>query len=81
MEADTIPKLFLRNVREHGQRVALREKDLGIWKRVTWEDYYGHVRDFAMGLKALGFEAGDKVSILGDNCCEWLYADIAAQSL
>ena len=81
MEADTIPKLFLRNVQEHGHRIALREKDLGIWKRETWSDYYEHVRDFAMGLKALGFEPGDKVSILGDNCCEWLYADIAAQSL
>jgi len=81
MEADTISKLFLRNVREDGNRVALREKDFGIWKRVTWKDYYDHVRDFAMGLKAFGFEPGDKVSILGDNCCEWLYADIAAQSL
>jgi long-chain acyl-CoA synthetase len=81
MEADTIPKLFLRNVREHGHRIALREKDLGIWKKETWSDYYEHVRDFAMGLKALGFEPGDKVSILGDNCCEWLYADMAAQSL
>lgn len=81
MEADTIPKLFLTNVREYGSRVALREKDLGIWKRVTWEDYYVHVRDFAMGLKSLGFERGDKVSILGDNCCEWLYADIGIQSL
>jgi len=81
MEVDTIPKLFLRNVQEYGNRVALREKDLGIWKRVTWNDYYEHVRDFAMGLKALGFEADDKVAILGDNCCEWLYADIAAQSL
>jgi len=81
MEADTIPKLFLRNVRKQGDQVALREKDLGIWKRVTWKEYYEHVRDFAMGLKSLGFEAGDKISILGDNCCEWLYADIAAQSL
>jgi len=81
MEVDTISKLFLRNVREHGNRVALREKDLGIWKRVTWKDYYDHVRDFAMGLKTSGFEPGDKISILGDNCCEWLYADVAAQSL
>jgi long-chain acyl-CoA synthetase len=61
--------------------VALREKDMGIWKRVTWEDYYIQVRDFAMGLKSLGFELGDKVAILGDNCCEWLYADLATQSL
>ena len=78
---DTIPKLFLRNVGRFGPRVALREKDLGIWKRVAWEDYYLQVRDFALGLIALGFEPGDKVAILGDNCREWLYADLATQSL
>jgi long-chain acyl-CoA synthetase len=81
MKEDTLPKLFLRNVNQYRDRVALREKDLGIWKRVTWGDYYEHVRNFAMGLKALGFETGDKVAILGDNCCEWIYADLAAQSL
>jgi len=81
MKEDTLPKLFMRNVNQYRDRVALREKDLGIWKRVTWDDYYEHVRDFALGLKALGFEPGDKVAILGDNCCEWIYADLAAQSL
>ena len=81
MKEDTLPKLFLRNVNQYRDRVALREKDLGIWKRMTWGNYYQHVRDFAMGLKALGFEPGDKVAILGDNCCEWIYADLAAQSL
>ena len=34
-----------------------------------------------MGLKTLGFEPEDKIAILGDNCCEWIYADLAAQSL
>ncbi|MFH0787304.1 MAG: AMP-binding protein [Pseudomonadota bacterium] len=81
MTADTIPKLLLRNAGLYGPRVALREKDLGIWKRVTWQEYYRQVGDFALGLKSLGFEAGDKVAILGDNCCQWLYADLAAQSL
>jgi long-chain acyl-CoA synthetase len=81
MQEDTLPKLFLRNATQYRDRVALREKDLGIWKRVTWGDYYEHVRDFAMGLKSLGFGPGDKVAILGDNCCEWIYADLAAQSL
>ena len=40
MKEDTLPKLFLRNVNRYRDRVALREKDLGIWKRVTWGDYY-----------------------------------------
>jgi long-chain acyl-CoA synthetase len=81
MNEDTLPKLLLRNVAQYGPRVALREKDLGIWKRVTWQGYYQHVRDFALGLKSFGFEPGDKLAILGDNCCEWLYADLAAQAL
>jgi long-chain acyl-CoA synthetase len=81
MKEDTLPKLFLRNANQHRDRVALREKDLGIWKRVTWGNYYEHVRNFAMGLKTLGFEPEDKIAILGDNCCEWIYADLAAQSL
>lgn len=81
MTEDTIPKLFLRNVSRYGSRVALREKELGIWKRMTWQGYYEQVRDFALGLISFGFKTGDKVAILGDNCCEWLYADLAAQSL
>lgn len=80
MQEDTLPKLFLRNVERYGDRTALREKDLGIWQRVSWNDYLRHVRNFALGMRALGMEQGDKLCILGDNCREWLYADLAAQS-
>ena len=79
MPSDTLPKLFLDNVRRFGDRVALREKDLGIWKRITWLDYSKHVSHFCLGLMELGLNRGDTVSILGDNCPEWLYADIAIQ--
>ena len=42
MKDNTIPKLFLKNVHQYRDRVALREKDLGIWREVTWDDYYRH---------------------------------------
>jgi len=80
MQEDTIPKLFLRNRDLYRDKVGLREKDFGIWQSVTWRDYWNHVCFFALGLKALGMEKGDKVSIIGDNCREWLYADLAAQA-
>jgi long-chain acyl-CoA synthetase len=80
MNPDTIPKLLLRNRDLFSDKVALREKDLGIWQRNTWKQYWNHVCFFALGLKSLGLEKGDKVSILGDNCREWLYADLAAQA-
>lgn len=77
----TIPQLLKRNCLRYGDRTALREKDLGIWQKVSWNQYWEHVRNFALGLKELGLEDQEgKVSILGDNCREWLYADIAAQA-
>lgn len=79
MKEDTIPKLFLRNRNRYQTKVALREKDLGIWQNVTWKDYWNHVCFFGLGLKTLGLKKGNKVSVLGDNCREWLYADLAAQ--
>ncbi len=77
----TIPKLLRDNRIRYGDRTALREKDLGIWQKVSWNQYWEHVRNFALGLKELGLEDQEgKVSILGDNRLEWLYADIAAQA-
>ena len=79
MRPDTLPKLFLENVKRFRDHVALREKALGIWRRITWLDYHNHVKHFCHGLLELGLNRGDNVSILGDNCPEWLYADLAIQ--
>jgi long-chain acyl-CoA synthetase len=73
----TLGQFFLDRVAERGDRVALREKDYGIWQRVTWNEYLGHVKRFALGLKALGLTRGDHLAIVAENCREWLYADIA----
>jgi long-chain acyl-CoA synthetase len=77
----TLPRLLLRNAAAGPDRVALREKRLGIWQRITWAQYAAHVRDFALGLEALGFREGDRLAVLGDNSPEWLYADLACQAL
>ncbi|WP_048085674.1 AMP-binding protein [Archaeoglobus veneficus] len=80
MEDDTFPKLLVRNARQHGEKVAMREKDLGIWKTYTWKDYLGSVKYFSLGLVSLGLEQGDKVAIIGDNSPEWVIAELATQS-
>jgi long-chain acyl-CoA synthetase len=79
--SDTLPKLLREHARRTPQRVALREKQFGIWQPVTWGQYLERVRDFALGLRALGFGRGDTLGIIGDNRPEWLYAELAAQSL
>lgn len=80
MSADTLPKLLMERAKALGGKVGLRDKNLGVWRPITWNEYLSHVEIFCLGLISLGLEREDKVSILGDNCPEWLYADLAAQS-
>lgn len=80
MRENTIPHIFLGKVKKYGERVALREKDYGIWQEISWIEYSCHVRWFCLGLMELGLKRGDHVSIFGENEPEWLYADLAIQS-
>jgi long-chain acyl-CoA synthetase len=78
--ADTLPKLLRLRAAEAPGAVALREKEWGIWQRVSWSDYLGHVRRFCLGLVSLGLRRGDKIAILSENCREWVWAELAAMS-
>jgi long-chain acyl-CoA synthetase len=79
---DTVPKLLRNRALEYGHReIAMRKKDYGIWNEYTWQDIYEHVKNIAHGLLSLGFEKGDKITIIGDNDPEWFWAEWAAQSL
>ena len=78
---DTFPKLLLRNAERFGDRkVAMREKEFGIWQEFTWEEYHEHVKYFSLGLVSLGLSRGDKVAVIGDNRPEWVWAEVAAQA-
>lgn len=77
---DTLPKRFESQMKALGDKIALREKSLGRWRPITWREYYDHVESFSLGLVSLGLKPGERVAILGENCPEWLYADLAAQS-
>jgi long-chain acyl-CoA synthetase len=82
VEIATLPGLLRRNALLYGEkRVALREKEFGIWQAITWKEYYESVKSLALGLHQLGFQRGDKLAVIGDNRPEWFYAELAAQSL
>ena len=78
---DTLPRLLRSNATKYGAgKVALREKEFGVWQPYSWQDYYEHVRYFTLGLVSLGLAKGDTLSIIGDNRPEWLFSELAAQS-
>ncbi|HEY3248106.1 MAG TPA: AMP-binding protein [bacterium] len=78
---DTLPKLLRANADAFGDRVAFREKDLGIWQAITWREYLAHSRAFGLGLKSLDFARGQALAIIGDNRPELFYAELGAQAM
>lgn len=81
MALETLPLALRDNYRRLGSgSIAMRVKDRGIWREYTWEDYFLKVKWLCLGLKSLGLDKGDKVSILGENKPEWFWAELAAQS-
>ncbi len=78
---NSLPALLERNARRFGHtRVALREKEYGIWQAVTWQQYFEHVRDFSLGLVSMGLKPGAALGVIGNNRPEWIYAELAAQA-
>ncbi len=78
---ETLPQYLAMHAERTPDKVALRERIYGIWQPVTWKQYYEHVKAFALGLHALGLKPEDTVAIIGDNRPEWLFAELAAQSM
>ena len=81
MDLDTFPKLARFNADQMPRRVAIREKDYGIWQSHTWREYFDRARQIAGGLAALGFARGDKVAIVGDNRPQLYWTVLATQAL
>jgi long-chain acyl-CoA synthetase len=80
-DVDTFPKLVVANAERLADKVAIREKDYGIWQSYTWRDYLTQARLIALGLASLGFARGDKTAIIGDNRPQLYWAMLATQTL
>jgi long-chain acyl-CoA synthetase len=75
----TLPKLLVQQCRKYGSgKVAMREKEYGIWRPVTWAQYLESVKQITLGLVSLGLATGDKVIMIGDNRPEALWTEMAA---
>jgi long-chain acyl-CoA synthetase len=79
--ADTFPKLLAERARNSGNRPAFREKEYGIWQTHSWRNVADNINALAAGLAGLGFRAGDRLIVVGDNRPRLYWAMTAAQSL
>ena len=73
----TIPALFRQRAWDFGAgKVALREKDFGIWNEYSWAHWEEQARAVGNGLLALGLRRGDVCSVAAEAVKEWLFADL-----
>jgi long-chain acyl-CoA synthetase len=80
MTVDTLPKALIHLSGKQPGRVALRQKELGVWHDIFWSEYLRKVRQVALGLYALGIKPGDHVAVLGENRPDWLYSALGIMS-
>jgi long-chain acyl-CoA synthetase len=76
---ETAPAILRDTVRKYGDRVAMRKKEYGLWHDISWNQHYEMVMHVGSALISMGLEKGDCVSIIGDNCPEWVVIDLATQ--
>ncbi len=81
MQRDTLPKALLHSVEQFGEKPALLVKREKEYKPISYKELGRRVYAFARALHTLGVDAGDRVSILSENCPEWAITDWATISL
>ncbi|MFA5664278.1 long-chain fatty acid--CoA ligase [Castellaniella sp.] len=72
----TLPQMLRERAQAHPDRIALHQKDFGIWQPLTWQTYYQRAGWFGLGLVSLGLQPGDHVGILSENRTEWVLAQM-----
>jgi long-chain acyl-CoA synthetase len=72
----TINQVFRNRADKYRDRLAIEKKKQGKWEQETGNAYYANARATGIALLAFGLEKGDRVSLLSENCLEWLYTDM-----
>lgn len=72
----TLPQMLRQRAQQEPNKVALHQKDYGIWQPLTWGDYYQRAAWFGLGLKSLGLSGTGHVGIISENRSEWVLAQL-----
>jgi long-chain acyl-CoA synthetase len=81
MPPEIVPLVFKQAAEKYGDRVALRKKEYGLWHDISWKEYYRLAKYVGSALISMGLKRGDCVSIIGDNCPEWVIIDMGIQCI
>ena len=75
---NTLPQMLREQAQSHGGRLAIRQKDFGIWKPLTWATYFERAAHFGLGLRAMGLGRAGHLGVISENRVEWVLAQMGA---
>jgi long-chain acyl-CoA synthetase len=76
MDYRNLAELHRRQAERLGPRPAVRFKRHGLYHDLSYQDYHADALACAAALAEAGVQPGDRVGLLGENCLEWLIADM-----
>ncbi len=77
----TLPAWLLLQASLRPKAIAIRVKELGRWREISWQEHAERVESVGRALATFGVGHGDRVLILSENRPEWIVADLAVQGL
>lgn len=77
----TLVAALARNAATFGSRVAFRERKYGVWQEQTWAEVLVEVAAIAAALQTRSLQAGQAMTVIGDNRPRLYYAMLAANML
>ncbi len=77
----TLSQLFLNTIKSYPKPDFMLYKKEGQYVPISTEEWGDRVKYLALGLKDLGFQSGDKMILLSENCPEWVMSDFASLCL
>ncbi|UCH23425.1 MAG: AMP-binding protein [Deltaproteobacteria bacterium] len=70
---ETLPKVFINQVKQKKNKTFLIYKNQGRWQHVTWQQAGEKVKQISLGLMALGVKKGDRVCAISETIPDHAY--------
>ena len=74
----TLAQMLLQQAKTHPSGTAIRQKEFGIWKPLSWRGFYERALSVGLGLRAAGLSDGGHVGVLSENRVEWVLGQLGA---
>lgn len=80
-QVKTISDFYYYQLQHTPRTDAFTQKENGVWKPLSINDFIEKSKQFSLGLLKLGIKKGDRIALISNNRTEWHLTDLAVQQI